>query len=94
MDTVKIISTKYFKNNSFQFFYICNSHKAESFESDINNNTLLSKCYLRKKSVIGNNQKSIYSMHVTIENSDDPTLLYFSRRNGKKTVGYIQILYQ
>lgn len=39
-------------------------------------------------------QKSIYSMHVTIENSDDPTLLYFSRRNGKKTVGYIQILYQ
>lgn len=75
MDTVKIISTKYFKNiffNSFQFFYICNSHKAESFESDINNNTLLSKCYLRKKSVIGNNQKSIYSMHVTIENSDDP----------------------
>lgn len=87
MDTVKIISTKYFKNiffNSFQFFYICNSHKAESFESDINNNTLLSKCYLRKKSVIGNNQKSTYSMHVTIENSDDPTSLYFSRRNGKK----------
>lgn len=68
----------------FQFLYICNSYKAESFESDINNNTLLSKCYLRKKSVIGNNQKSTYSMHVTIENSDDPTLLYFSRRNGKK----------
>lgn len=80
MDSVKIIFTKYYKNifyNSFQYFYIRNSHKAEIFESDINNNTLLSKCYLGKKSVIGNNQKSTYSMHVAIENNDDPTLLYF-----------------
>lgn len=88
-DSILWIQSKLYLQNILKTFFSihfnsCNSHKAESFESDINNNTLLSKCYLRKKSVIGNNQKSTYSMHVTIENSDDPTLLYFSRRNGKK----------
>lgn len=87
MDTVKIISTTYFKNIFFQFisfFYIYNLYKAESLESDINNNTLLSRCYLGKKSVIRYNQKSTYSMHGKIESNDDPTLFYFSRRNGRK----------